>query len=99
VAVHPECQRRGIGERLLVATLALPHRADAVVMLVATALGRPLYLRHGFVDVAAIVRCSGVPHSAGQTAAVPLEARWRPDAIALDAQASGARRGAVLAAR
>ena len=99
VVVDPAFHRRGLGERLLLETLALPHRADAIVMLIATDLGRPLYLKHGFVDVAKLLTCGGVPPAAGPTAAIALDERWLPEAIALDHLASGAARGTLVAAR
>jgi GNAT superfamily N-acetyltransferase len=46
--VAPEMQRQGIGEGILTRLLAHAE-SRSLTVLVATAAGRPLYERHGFV--------------------------------------------------
>ncbi|TVY14059.1 hypothetical protein LARI1_G007054 [Lachnellula arida] len=51
LCVHPSYQRQGLGKKLLTRFLADADKEHARVYLQATALGHPLYVRCGWVDV------------------------------------------------
>ncbi|TVY87117.1 hypothetical protein LAWI1_G005383 [Lachnellula willkommii] len=51
LCVHPSSQRQGLGKKLLTRFLADADKEHARVYLQATALGHPLYVRCGWVDV------------------------------------------------
>jgi len=100
MVVRPEAQRRGLGAAVLERVLGAA-RADAVVGLVATAMGAPVYARAGFVEVGRVCKMMtpeglgpgpgprGVAALAGQEAAVR----------AIDRAVFGADRGRMLGPR
>jgi GNAT superfamily N-acetyltransferase len=93
-------RRRGIGAHVLQAVLAYLEEAGATrVELFATAAGRPLYERHGFILVGSGTLVS-LPRSAGVAdTAVAVEAvEFEPvaDIVAYDAPRFGGRRGGLL---
>jgi GNAT superfamily N-acetyltransferase len=100
VIVERACRRRGFGTALL--RQALEHglaRGDSVVGLDATDLGRPVYLQHGFVDVAPIERWLGrlAPESPPPGIEVETLAGTVPDEVlAFDRSAVGLDRGHLL---
>jgi GNAT superfamily N-acetyltransferase len=97
VIVDPALQGRGLGRRLMDA--ALQETADRTVLLNATVHGLPLYEKLGF-------RAIGTVHqhqAANLVAASDLPVRAMTDSdlrtiVALDGQAAGFERGAMLAA-
>lgn len=102
VVVDPKIQRAGIGARLmdaLMATLDAP-----AIVLNATEAGEPLYRRLGFQTVGGIVQHQGVPAAAPAVAlraGVGFRALARDDSarlVALDGEALGVRRPAVIEA-
>jgi len=96
MGVHPDQQGQGVGGRLLATLLeGLDARGIACARLEATDAGRPLYLRHGFVD-------AGVSHEfrrageAAPRASAGIEAAADPaEIIALDRELFGADRTAL----
>jgi ribosomal protein S18 acetylase RimI-like enzyme len=99
VVVHPDCRRRGLGERLVRAALELPRAPGATVLLVATSLGRAIYVRLGFETIGVLHSCRGVPRRDAEPRAVALDDSWIGAAAALDAEASGGDRRALIARR
>jgi GNAT superfamily N-acetyltransferase len=93
-------RQRGIGTAMLQAALAAADGVGAVVGLDATDLGRPLYLTHGFADVAPIDRWVGTLRPPGRplsSIALTALAADLARACAFDRAACGADRGALLA--
>jgi len=90
VLVDRELRGRGFGTVLLERALAHGRRAE-VVGLDATDLGRPLYLKMGFQDVAPIDRWSGALAADGPSLSCPLDR-----VLELDRAALGVDRSALL---
>lgn len=97
MGVEPAMQRRGVGDALMRALLAWADaRAFAAVELFATPAGRPLYLRHGFVD-ADEAQVWNAPAEGGDASAARDATSADRDAIlALDRESFGADREPVL---
>ena len=98
VLVRKSAGRQGIGRRLVERAMS---GSPAVIYLYATPQGRGLYERMGFVAGEDLARFTGNPKAAPVDRAAqlrPLEPEDLPAAIALDAQAFGASRSAVIAA-
>ena len=96
VLVAGAYRQRGIGTSMLRAALAVA--GEGVVGLDATELGRPLYLAHGFADVAAIDRWVG--RLTALALSPPLAALGQDNleqALVLDRAAVGVDRAALLA--
>lgn len=87
--VHPTARGRGLARRLLREALGKRQRSDAVPVLIATELGRLVYLKEGFRDVERLDVCVGVARAVtggGETRAVgadDLAELARLDALAL----------------
>jgi GNAT superfamily N-acetyltransferase len=99
VLTHADHRGRGLGTRTT--ARAVEHarsRGVRAIKLDATDMGRPVYLRLGFVDECAVERWTRGPESPPLTRARrgPRCEPYRPDP-ALDRAAFGADRGAVLA--
>lgn len=98
VLVDPGLRRMGIGTGLMQAAMAsLP--ADAVLGLDATAAGRPVYQRLGFTDRQELRRLILRPRAAAAAPSPGVRAMREDDltaVVALDAQAFGSARGALL---
>lgn len=98
VLVDPSAQGQGLGTSLV--NYALDALRDvAAARLDATAAGRPLYLKHGFVDESHLRRmeCSAV--SLGDYSypeIVPMTSTDLPDVRAMDERVFGAPRGSLL---
>lgn len=90
VLVDRELRGKGYGTVLLERALAYARRAE-VVGLDATELGRPLYLKLGFQDVAPIDRWSGVLARNGPALSCPIER-----VLEIDREALGVDRSALL---
>lgn len=98
--VHPDVRGRDLAKRLLGEVVALKKNPSAVVSLIATDLGRPLYVKAGFADVERLEVCLGVARSPGLLAvANPLSADDLAEAIRFDARVMGCQRSALLEAR
>jgi predicted N-acetyltransferase YhbS len=99
MVVDPKVQRQGIGKRLMAAALARVE--DATVFLYATEFGKPLYAHLGFVDAGETQRMMGAA-PAKIADPVPglraMEPSDLPAVCALDEEAHGAPRHALLAA-
>jgi ribosomal protein S18 acetylase RimI-like enzyme len=100
VVVSPECQGRRIGHRLM--TAVLDGLDQHTVLLHATAEGRGLYERLGFVRIGEVRQHQG---NALPTPLIALDAGWRlrpateadlPALRALDAEARGMPRDALI---
>ena len=100
IVVAPACQGRRIGHRLM--TALLQGLEDCSVLLHATADGRGLYERLGFVRIGEVRQHQG---TAQPTPPVALDAGWRlrpatesdlPALRALDARARGMPRDALI---
>jgi predicted N-acetyltransferase YhbS len=100
IVVSPACQGRRIGHRLM--TALLDGLDDHTVLLHATADGRGLYERLGFVRIGEVRQHQGI---AQPTPPIALDAGWRlrpatesslPTLRALDAGARGMRRDALI---
>lgn len=101
--VHPDHRRHGIGSALLEHCLAyFEGRGIGCVKLDATPLGQPLYQRHGFVPEQSLTRWETegvtVTAPAGSCALEPGMVENWADWIALDQEAFGVRRDAVITA-
>jgi GNAT superfamily N-acetyltransferase len=97
VLVDESCRGRGYGGTMLARTVERGRELGGTVGLDATDLGRPVYLKQGFVDVAPIDRWSGVLAGNGDTGGVGLADRSSFDDIArLDREACGADRSEFL---
>ena len=92
VLVDQACRGRGFGTLLLDRALAHARRAE-VVGLDATDLGRPLYLKMGFHDVAPIDRWGGALTRLGRSVSCPASIE---KVLELDRAALGADRSALL---
>lgn len=91
VLVAARYGRRGLGGRLM--THALAEAGDATVFLNATAYGRPLYERLGFVPVGmTYIHAGDFTPSAGPTGSRPAEPADLAAIRTLDAQVNGADR-------
>lgn len=99
VLVDEAARRQGLARRLLDHAIARLRRDGLVPMLDATPAGRELYRKLGFVDVAPINRWRGVGLGAEPTAgpASQPDAGALAAAVAMDADAFGASRTALLA--
>ncbi len=89
VLVDDACRGRGFGRLIL--QRAVDHGRDDAVGLDATELGRPLYLKMGFLDVAPIDRWGGVLKRPAQVEEATLD-----DLLRLDREASEVDRGPLL---
>jgi ribosomal protein S18 acetylase RimI-like enzyme len=101
VAVVPAHRRVGLGGALTEAIVAfLEDRAVATVLLHATALGRPVYERLGFVPEAAYLTLTGptLPRSAWSPRVRPGRAADLEAVVALDGAATGEDRRRLLSA-
>lgn len=98
VLVDEAMRGRGFGAAMLQHTIEFARsRGGGVVGLDATDLGRPVYLKQGFVDVAPIDRWSGKLIKRGGTAAIDRLDRSNVDTVAtLDREACGTDRSALL---
>jgi GNAT superfamily N-acetyltransferase len=97
VLVDPAERGRGLGTALLERAIALGKSRGGVLGLDATDLGRPLYLKMGFVDVAPIDRWSGLLRPAPEAGRVEFIDRFSfEQAAALDREACGADRAPLL---
>jgi len=101
VIVSPACQGQRIGQRLM--TALLDGLEGRTVLLHATAAGRGLYERLGFVRVGELSQHQGTAQSVAPVA-LPPGCRLRPAGTnelpalqALDAQGRGMPRGALIA--
>ncbi len=101
VIVSPACQGQRIGHRLM--TALLDGLEDCTVLLHATAAGRGLYERLGFVQVGELSQHQGTAQSVAPVA-LPPGCRLRPAGMnelpalqALDAQGRGMPRDALIA--
>ena len=98
VLVDEALRGRGFGSVLL--ARAIDHARSLggdAIGLDATDLGRPVYLKHGFVDAAAIDRWTGVLRETGASDGLELLDRSTFDEVAsLDRAACGADRSALL---
>src|SRR3989339_1326409 len=95
--VRPEMRRRGVGTKLLMHGIEyLEKKEISVVRLDATAAGRPLYRKIGFVEEYLLERRQGIGESIGFSPDLQI----LPDAIdhvcAYDAPVFGADRSRVL---
>lgn len=100
--VHAELRGRGLANRLMRRALDEAARTGARdVALVATALGRPVYLKHGFADVGELlVLTRGATEARAADARVrPLGAADLPALLALDREIMGCERERMLRAR
>jgi ribosomal protein S18 acetylase RimI-like enzyme len=102
MAVHPDFQRRGIGQAVMGQLLDwIALRGGTIVRLDATPAGVPLYRRLGFVteDYAqAMVQARYIAPTSRETGMVePLLRRDLPEVVAFDAERFGASRAAILA--
>jgi GNAT superfamily N-acetyltransferase len=99
MVVAPDCQRQGIGRRILDRLMTeAAQREIAVLGLVATPAGRPLYESLAFEPAGDVVVYTGTPEirlSPGQAAPLPDI----DDAIRLDRLWLGCSRGAMLRGR
>ncbi len=97
--VAPEAQRRGLGAKILNHLLAEAERSKiAVLGLVATPFGLPLYERHEFVPVGDVVVMTGSPVvDRAEPAAVPIPNRAA--AFQLERRFMSCSRERVIAAR
>jgi GNAT superfamily N-acetyltransferase len=91
VLVNEAHRGRGFGTAMLERALG-----DGPCGLDATELGRPLYLRMGFADVAPIDRWVGTLRAGDPGGVEPLTAEWRSAALAFDHRACGVARAALL---
>lgn len=94
-----EAQRgRGVGSTMFTRVIELARdRGGEAIGLDATDLGRPVYLKQGFVDVAPIDRWSGLLKATGPARGVDLIDRSTFDEVAaLDRDACGADRSEFL---
>jgi GNAT superfamily N-acetyltransferase len=97
VLVDEACRGRGFGSTMLARTLERGRNLGGTVGLDATDLGRPVYLKQGFVDVAPIDRWLGQLKIRGGRADLELLDRSNFDeVVTLDHLASGADRGDLL---
>jgi len=98
VLVDEAMRGRGIGSTMLSRVIeAARSSGGGAVGLDATDLGRPVYLKLGFVDVAPIDRWSGILRPTGAAPGVELIDRSHfDDVAALDAAACGADRSPLL---
>ncbi|MDX6729639.1 MAG: hypothetical protein QOK49_4444 [Baekduia sp.] len=97
LGVAPEARRRGLGTALTEASVRwLRNRGAATVLLYATDAGRPVYERLGFVTEERAVAWRGVAGAAPPVDLQRLADADRARLRALDAAATGERRGAVL---
>jgi GNAT superfamily N-acetyltransferase len=99
VLTHADYRGRGFGSRIT--ALAVEHARGCgvrTVKLDATDMGRPVYLRLGFEDECPIERWIRAPDARpiGPTATEPARVSYSPEP-ALDREAFGADRGALLA--
>jgi GNAT superfamily N-acetyltransferase len=102
MAVHPDLQRRGIGQAIMEHLLKwATMRGATTILLDATPAGFPLYTRLGFVtdDYAWVYGCSHPVSLAGpEAASVNLfQPADLPEVAAFDAVRSGTSRTAILA--
>ena len=100
LGVLPRTRRRGVGELLTRASVDwLTERGARTVLLYATELGRPVYERVGFVAEAPARAWRGTPPGPAATGRVGVR-RLRPAdrqaILALDREATGEDRSAVL---
>jgi GNAT superfamily N-acetyltransferase len=97
VLVDEACRGKGFGGTLLSRTLEHGRSLGGTVGLDATDLGRPVYLKHGFVDVAPIDRWSGVLQAGGDDKDITMVTRSEfDDVIKLDQESCGADRSEFL---
>lgn len=97
VLVDEACRGRGYGGTMLARTVERGRELGGTVGLDATDLGRSVYLKQGFVDVAPIDRWSGVLSATADDRDIGLADRSTFDAIArLDRESCGADRGDFL---
>jgi ribosomal protein S18 acetylase RimI-like enzyme len=100
MSVHPQFQRRGIGQLLLDHVLAwLDGRGCPMVLLDASEAGAPLYQRRGFQEDARALMflqddCALPPQKAGRVR--PLRQSDIPALVEFDAPLFGASRAAVF---
>ncbi len=97
VLVDEAMRGRGFGSTMLSAVIEQARRRGGIVGLDATDLGRPVYLKQGFVDLAPIDRWQGILKSTrGGTPTHPMDASHLDDVVALDFASCGADRGPLL---
>jgi GNAT superfamily N-acetyltransferase len=97
VLVDAACRGKGLGGTMLARTLEHGRSLGGTVGLDATDLGRPVYLKQGFVDVAPIDRWSGVLRGSGDGGDVEMITRSAfDDVVKLDRESCGADRSGFL---
>lgn len=97
VLVDNAMRGRGFGSAMLSGVVELGRALGGIVGLDATDLGRPVYLKQGFADVAPIERWSGVLRSTTTAPGVEMIDRSSLDDVAdLDREAVGADRTMLL---
>ncbi|HVE39371.1 MAG TPA: GNAT family N-acetyltransferase [Planctomycetota bacterium] len=97
VLVDEALRGRGFGSQMLTHVIDFARARGGIVGLDATDLGRPVYLKLGFVDVEPIDRWSGTLRATGPSDGVDLIDRSTFDEVALmDREALGADRSALL---
>ena len=97
VLVDESCRGKGFGGTLLSRALDHGRGLGGTIGLDATDLGRPVYLKQGFVDVAPIDRWRGTLKALGRPSDVELLDRSNFDeVVALDQAACGAERSGLL---
>jgi len=97
VLVDEACRGRGYGGTMLARTVERGRELGGTVGLDATDLGRPVYLKQGFVDVAPIDRWSGVLRSTQDVRDVAVIDRSSiDDLVRLDRESCGADRSDFL---
>jgi len=90
VLVDEACRGKGFGGVMLARTLEHGRSLGGTVGLDATDLGRPVYLKQGFVDVAPIDRWSGVLRGGGDDRDIAMITRSAFDEIVkLDRESCG----------
>jgi GNAT superfamily N-acetyltransferase len=99
MAVHPQRQGRGIGKKLLEATMDwAARRGCPTVTLYSTDAGLPLYRSMGFSQKKSSFFCTGKGRRLGGEMALPLDASHLDEIAALDHSISGGSRRALFAA-
>ncbi|MDP1993471.1 MAG: GNAT family N-acetyltransferase [Syntrophales bacterium] len=95
--VHPEIRRMGIGTRLLMHGIEyLEKKGITAVRLDATATGKPLYKKIGFVEEYLLERRQGIGESTGFLPDLQISPDAIDDLCAYDAPVFGADRSRVL---
>lgn len=98
VLVDPDAQGQGLGTSLVKFALEALRDVEAV-RLDATPAGRPLYVKHGFVDECHLQRMDCAAVSLGEPShheIQPMTSRDLPDVLAMDHDVFGAPRAQLL---